>query len=110
MPIGHLLEPFGISVSVFGSEAVNKSDLSKAVYQAHGGISHADAQKVVDLIFSVLKNRLVHGEKVLLSGFGCFRVVQRKDKRGVNPRTGESIVIPGRKAISFKPSKHLKSV
>jgi nucleoid DNA-binding protein len=89
---------------------VNKSDLSKAVYDAHGGMSYADAQKIVDLILDTIKARLTRGEKVLLSGFGCFRVVSRKDRKGINPKTGESIIIPGRKAIRFKPSRYLKSV
>ncbi|HYK87736.1 MAG TPA: HU family DNA-binding protein [Acidobacteriota bacterium] len=89
---------------------VNKDDLSKAVHDVHGGMSYSDAQKIVDLILDTVKRRLVRGEKVLLSGFGCFRVVVRKDRRGINPKTGDSITIPGRKAIRFKPSKYLKSV
>ncbi len=89
---------------------MNKDDLSKAIYEIHGGISYSDAQKLVDLIIRIIKDRLVGGEKVLISGFGCFRVVRRKDRKGINPQTGDSMMIPGRNAISFKPSKHLKSV
>ncbi len=89
---------------------MNKNDLSKAIYDVHGGMSFADAQKVVDVIFDVIKKRLAAGEKVLISGFGCFRTVQRKNRKGVNPQTGEAIVILGRKAVSFRPSKYLKSV
>jgi nucleoid DNA-binding protein len=92
------------------NDPVNKDDLSKAVYEIHGGMSYADAQKTVDFILDTIKSRLVRGEKVLLSGFGCFRVVVRRDRKGINPKTRESIVIPGRKAIRFKPSKYLKSV
>jgi len=88
---------------------VNKDDLSKAVYNAHGGISYADAQKIVDLILGIMKDRLRRGEKVLLSGFGCFRVVERKERRGVNPLTGDPILIRGRKAITFKPSFHKRA-
>ena len=89
---------------------MNKNDISNAVYQAHGGLSHSDARKIVDLIFDLIKNKLVSGDKVLLSGFGCFRVIHRKDKRGVNPKTGEPMMISGRNVVSFKPSKYLKSV
>jgi integration host factor subunit alpha len=89
---------------------VNRNDLSKAVYDAHGGLSQADAQKVVDLMLNIIKERLIGGEKVLISGFGCFRTVRRRDRRGVNPQTGSPIVIRGRKAVTFKPSKYLKSV
>ena len=89
---------------------MNKNDISQAVYEAHGGMSFADAQKVVDSILNIIKIKLAEGDKVLISGFGCFRVVERKDKRGVNPQTGEPIIIRGRKAVTFKPSKHLKSL
>jgi len=89
---------------------VNKNDLSKAIHDIHGGMSYADAVKIVDRMLDIIKQRLVRGEKVVISGFGCFRVVKRKGRRGVNPQTGDSILIPGRKAISFRPSKYLKSL
>ena len=89
---------------------MNKNGISKKVYQAHGGISYAEAQKIVDLILKIIKGRLSRGEKVLISGFGCFTVIRRKDKKGVNPQTGEPVVIRGRNSIKFKPSKYLKSI
>jgi nucleoid DNA-binding protein len=89
---------------------MNKNDISKKVYAAHGGISYSEAQKIVDLILEIIKGRLSRGEKVLISGFGCFSVMRRKDKKGVNPQTGEPVIIPSRNSIKFKPSKHLKSI
>jgi nucleoid DNA-binding protein len=89
---------------------VNKNNLSQAVHDVHGGMSYADALKIVDLIFDTIKQRLIRGEKVVISGFGCFRVVTRKDRKGVNPQTGDAIIIRGRKAVVFKPSKYLKSL
>ncbi len=89
---------------------MNKSDLAKAIYDTHGGISYADAQRIMDLILEIIKGRLTGGEKVLISGFGCFRVVRRRDRKGINPQTGKAIIIRGKKAIAFKPSKYLKSV
>jgi nucleoid DNA-binding protein len=89
---------------------MNKNDISKRVYEAHGGISYAEAQKIVDLILETIKGRLARGEKVLISGFGCFTVMRRKDKKGVNPQTGEPVIIAGRNSIKFKPSKYLKTI
>ncbi len=89
---------------------MNKNDISKKVYEMHGGLSYADSQKIVDLILETIKGRLVRGEKVLLTGFGCFSVRKRRDKKGVNPQTGEPVIITGRNAIKFKPSKYLKTV
>jgi nucleoid DNA-binding protein len=89
---------------------MNKNDISKKVYETHGGLSYADSQKIVDLIIETIKGRLARGEKVLISGFGCFIVMRRKDKKGVNPQTGEPVIIPGRNTIKFKPSKYLKTI
>jgi nucleoid DNA-binding protein len=89
---------------------VNRNNLSQAVHDVHGGMSYADALKIVDLIFDTIKQRLIRGEKVVISSFGCFRIVTRKDRKGVNPQTGDAIIIRGRKAVVFKPSKYLKSL
>jgi DNA-binding protein HU-beta len=89
---------------------MNKNDISKKVYEAHGGLSYADAQKIVDFILDTIKGRLSQGEKVLISGFGCFSVIKKREKKGVNPQTGEPVMIPGRNAIKFKPSKYLKTI
>ena len=89
---------------------MNKNDISKKVYEAHGGLSYADAQNVVDFILETIKERLSRGEKVLISGFGCFSVIKKRDKKGVNPQTGKPVLILGRNAVKFKPSKYLKTV
>jgi len=89
---------------------MNKNDISKKVHEIHGGLSYVEARKIVDFILDTIKLRLARGEKVLISGFGCFTVRRRKEKKGVNPQTGKPVVIPGRRAIKFKPSKYLKSI
>ncbi len=89
---------------------MNKDEISRRVYEAHGGLAFSDARKIVDLVLNLIKKRLVNGERVLLSGFGSFTVQRRKDKKGVNPQTGESIIIAGRNTVKFKPSKSLKSI
>ena len=89
---------------------MNKNDISKKIYEAHGGLSYAEAQKIVNFLLEKIKKRLTLGEKVLLSGFGCFYVEQRKTKRGVNPQTGVPLIIPGRNSVKFKPSKFLKTI
>jgi nucleoid DNA-binding protein len=43
-----------------------------------------------------------------LVGFGTFRVVNRKARMGVNPKTGERIQIKASKAVKFGAGKDLK--
>ena len=87
---------------------MTKDSLAKVVYDHHGGISYKEAQKIVDTMIEIMKKRLMDGEKVMLTGFGAFQVVNRKERRGINPQSGESILISARKYVSFKPSKILK--
>lgn len=89
---------------------MNKDEISRKVYEAHGGLAYADAREVVDLILETIKKRLSRGERVLLSGFGSFSVKRRKDKKGINPQTGQPVLIPGKNTVKFIPSKYLKSI
>jgi nucleoid DNA-binding protein len=87
---------------------VTKADLVKAVYAKHGGLSYQEAKRIVDFIVETMKRSLEKGGHVLLSGFGTFEVVDRKARKGRNPRTGVEIRIPTHKALSFKPSRQLR--
>ncbi len=87
--------------------ATTKIDLAKAIYEKHGGISFREAKRIVDFILDTLRTRLEEGDKVLLSGFGTFEVVERKARKGRNPRTGSTLIIPARKSLTFQPSKLL---
>lgn len=58
----------------------------------------------LDIIMETLKN----GEKVDLVGFGGFRVVERKARKGVDPRTGKTMKIEAVKVTKFRPGKRLK--
>lgn len=48
------------------------------------------------------------GEKLNLTGFGIFKVADRKAREGRNPRTGETIQIKASKKPKFTPGKVLK--
>jgi len=43
-----------------------------------------------------------------LVGFGTFKVVERKERTGVDPRTMKKIKIPAKKVVRFSPGKDLK--
>ena len=59
----------------------------------------------IDSIAGALKK----GQSVQLIGFGTFKVVARKARTGVNPKTGEKIKIKASKAVKFGAGKELKS-
>ncbi len=87
---------------------MTKADLARAIYDRHGGISNQEAQRIVDIIFETIKNRLLAGDEVRIVGFGSLEVVTRRTRRGRNPVTGEEIQLPERRALVFRPSRSMK--
>lgn len=85
---------------------MNKSDLIDEVgkYLRNKNDAHA----VVDRILSAIVSGLKEEEKVMLSGFGTFRIVKKKARRGRNPRTGENIHIKESEVPRFIPSQIFK--
>jgi DNA-binding protein HU-beta len=55
-----------------------------------------------------LAETLKKGDSVAISGFGSFKVVGSKARKGRNSRTGEEILIPAGKVVKFTPGKALK--
>lgn len=71
-------------------------------------LSRQRASRVVHRVFELIKDSLVKGDDVLITGFGKFRVRFRWAKKGRNPQTGEAIIIPSRRTVTFQPSRKLR--
>ena len=72
------------------------------------GIKQVDVKKIVQKTFDVIIESLVRLEKVELRNFGVFKIKARKARFGRNPRTGESVPVPPRKVVVFKPGLEMK--
>ena len=84
-----------------------KADLAQVVHETHGGISYKEAQRLVDCIIDTMKDSLVRGHNVKLTGFGSLNVIQRKGRLGRNPQTSERMVLAPSRYVTFKPSRLL---
>ena len=67
-----------------------------------------DVSKVVDAILQAIEQSLSQGEEVSMVGFGAFRVFQKEERKGRNPRTGDPITLPATKVVRFSAGKNLK--
>lgn len=88
--------------------AMTKADLVEEVHQTLGGYSKKEAAQIVDALFEVLKESLEQGERVKISGFGNFVVLDKRPRAGRNPKTGDRITISARRVLTFRPSQVLK--
>lgn len=86
---------------------MTKSELI-ALYAKKRDRKRKDAEADVNFIFDTIRDSLAEGEKVVLTGFGTFDVRDRREKRCLNPRTGEPIQLPAGKAPAFKSGRGLK--
>ncbi len=86
---------------------MNKVELIGAV-ASKSEISKKDVEKVINAFTNVVADALVDGDKVQLVGFGTFEVVERAERQGRNPATGEAITIAASKSPKFKAGKALK--
>jgi nucleoid DNA-binding protein len=87
-----------------------KADLIDRVYDRHGGLTKSEAAEVVETIFSTVKSALVEGRPVRIKNFGVWEVRPRPRRRGVNPASGEEIIIGPSKSLNFRPARLLKTL
>lgn len=86
---------------------MNKKELVDAVSEKRN-LTKKDAEILVNTVFDTMVDRMLDGEKVLISGFGTFKVNNRQERKGVSPKTKQTITIPASRTVSFKPSNRLK--
>jgi DNA-binding protein HU-beta len=66
------------------------------------------AKDSIETFLDEIKKALSKGEKVVLSGFGTFKVVSVKDKQVIVPGTRERKTVKGHRAARFTAGKALK--
>ena len=87
---------------------MTKADIIEGVYE-RVGFSKKESAEIVELVFDTLKETLERGDRIKVSGFGNFQVLQKNARVGRNPQTGKEIEISARRVLTFRPSQVLKS-
>ena len=85
-----------------------KSELIKAI-QSSVCVSTETAKEVIDEAINQITIALANGDEVTLRGLGSFRISDKAERIGRNPKTGEDAVITARKVVIFKCSTVLKN-
>jgi len=71
-------------------------------------LKQVEVKEVVQRTFDMIIDSLKRGDNIELRNFGIFKVKTRKGRLGRNPRTGDSVNIPDKKVVSFKPGMKMK--
>ncbi len=87
---------------------LTKADIIEAI-RKENGYSRNQSSEVTEILFEIIKQSLESGEDVMISGFGKFKVKNKKERRGRNPVTNEDLMLPPRRVVTFKCSDKLKN-
>ena len=85
---------------------MNKAELVAKIADK-AGFTKKDAEVALNAVIASVEEALVAGDKVALVGFGTFAPAERPARTCKNPRTGESMEVPAKKVVKFKPGADL---
>ena len=72
------------------------------------GIKQIIVKQVLQGIFECVIESLIRNEKIELRNFGVFKVKTRRPRICRNPRTGQTVPVPSRKVVIFRPGLEMK--
>ena len=84
-----------------------RKNFSNKLYQ-NLGFSKNYSSTIIDNFFETLIQELVKSHKIKISSFGTFKVINKRERIGRNPKTKEKAIIAPRKVVTFKPSLFVK--
>ena len=86
---------------------ISKHDILEKIKNKNGlPINYLD--KVFEEIFIIIKKGLINDGIFKISGFGTFKVLFKKKRLGINPKTKVKYPISERKVVTFSPSRIVK--
>lgn len=87
---------------------MTKADIAEKI-QAVTGFKKNESLALLESVLAMMKETLISGEALKISGFGKFEVKKKQDRKGRNPQTGEALTISARNILTFKPSTLLRN-
>ena len=87
---------------------MTKSELIEKLAEQQQHLSQTDIDLAVRSIIEQMSAALACGDRIEIRGFGSFCLHFRPPRIGRNPKTGESVALPGKHVPHFKPGKELR--
>ena len=88
---------------------MNRSELVAALAEKTG-LTKKYTDYLLQTFIDTVEDEVVSGNKVRIVGFGVFDSKERAARKGVNPRTGESMIIESAKIPTFKAGSEFKNL
>ena len=89
-------------------KSMMKSELIERIARKQSHLAYKDVELAVKSLLEQMSNSLSGGERIEIRGFGSFSLHFRPPRSGRNPKTGTSVLLPGKHVPHFKPGKELR--
>ena len=87
---------------------MTKSELIEILSQRQAHLKSDDVDLSVKALLEMMGGALSAGDRIEIRGFGSFSLHYRPPRLGRNPKSGESVALPGKHVPHFKPGKELR--
>ena len=87
-----------------------RSELIHCIVDRHHQLTTADVDVAVKVLIEAMVNGLATGRHIEIRGFGSFDIVTRPPRNGRNPKSGNLVMVPARRALYFRPGKQLRDM
>ena len=87
---------------------MTKSELIELIAAKQKHLPAKDVELAVKQMLEIMSDALAGGERIEIRGFGSFSLHFRPPRLGRNPKTGDSVALPGKYVPHFKPGKELR--
>ena len=87
---------------------MTKSELIEKLAASQSQLTAKDMELAVKMILDHMSDALARGERIEIRGFGSFSLHYRAPRVWRNPKSGESVSLPGKYVPHFKPGKELR--
>ena len=92
-------------------KTLTKADIVNAIYDMRSKQKPVNPPKLlhikksVDAMISIMRQAIKKDGELLLSGLGKFEVYAKHERKGRNPSTGQSLILPARRVVAFRLSR-----
>ena len=86
---------------------ITKADMVECLHNELG-LNKSECKVLIEDFFGEIKEALISGEEVKLSGFGNFELLNKNERPGRNPKTGEEVTISARRVVTFRAGNKLR--
>jgi len=90
------------------ARSMMKSELIERIARKQSHLAYKDVELAVKSLLEQMSNSLSNGDRIEIRGFGSFSLHYRPPRSGRNPKTGDSVSLPGKYVPHFKPGKELR--